>query len=171
MRRDIEKISISTDEYSTAHEVSLVLFMDRMPLSLTKFICWLLDYKSFKNESEPYNILNDKLQKVMGITECITAHEVSLVLSMDRMPLSLTKFICWLLDYKSFKNESEPYNILNDKLQKVMGITECIFPVSRDVFTNLVLLYSCTTISVQSNLSRHYTLIGSVLLMEKSDDI
>jgi hypothetical protein len=57
LRRDIKKISISTDEYSTAHEVSLVLSMDRMPLSLTKFICWLLDFKSFKNASEPYNIL------------------------------------------------------------------------------------------------------------------
>jgi hypothetical protein len=54
---------------------------------------------------------------------------------MDRMPLYLTKCIWWLLDYKSFKNASEPYNILNDKLQKVMGITECIFSVSRDVFT------------------------------------
>jgi hypothetical protein len=41
---------------------------------------------------------------------------VSLVLSTDRMPLSLMKFICWLLDYKSFKNESEPYNILNEDL-------------------------------------------------------
>jgi hypothetical protein len=70
-RRDIEKISISTDEYLTANEVSLALSMDRMPLSLTTFICWLLDYKSFKNATEPYNILNDKLQKVMGITECI----------------------------------------------------------------------------------------------------
>ena len=71
LRRDIEKISISTDEYPTANEVSLALSMNRMPLSLTKFICWLLDYKSFKNASEPYNILNDKLQKVMSITECI----------------------------------------------------------------------------------------------------
>jgi hypothetical protein len=71
LRRDIEKISISTDEYPTANEVLLALSMDRMPLSLTKFICWLLDYKSFKHASEPYNILNDKLQKVMGITECI----------------------------------------------------------------------------------------------------
>jgi hypothetical protein len=52
---------------------------------------------------------------------------------MDRMPLSLTTCICWLLDYKSFKNTSEPYDILNHKLQKVMG--ECIFSVSRDVFT------------------------------------
>jgi hypothetical protein len=58
-------------------------FLDITPQD--SIICWLLDYKSFKNESEPYNILNDKLQKVMGITECITAHEVSLVLSMDRM--------------------------------------------------------------------------------------
>jgi hypothetical protein len=61
LRRDIEKISISTDEYPTANEVSLALSMNRMPLSLTKFICWLLDYKSFKNASEPYNILIDKL--------------------------------------------------------------------------------------------------------------
>ena len=61
LRRDIEKISISTDENPTANEVSLALSMDRMPLSLTKLICWLLDYKSFKNASEPYNILNDKL--------------------------------------------------------------------------------------------------------------
>jgi hypothetical protein len=35
-RRDIEKISTSTDEYPTANEVSLALSMDRMPLSLTK---------------------------------------------------------------------------------------------------------------------------------------
>jgi hypothetical protein len=61
-RRDIEKISTSTDEYPTANEVSLALSMNQMPLSLTKFICWLLDYKSFKNASEPYNIINDKLQ-------------------------------------------------------------------------------------------------------------
>ena len=39
LRRDIEKISIPTDEYPTANEVSLALSMDRMPLSLTKFIC------------------------------------------------------------------------------------------------------------------------------------
>jgi hypothetical protein len=32
LRRDIEKISISTDEYPTANEVSLALSMDRMPL-------------------------------------------------------------------------------------------------------------------------------------------
>jgi hypothetical protein len=37
LRHDIEKISISTDEYPTANEVSLALSMDRMPLSLTKF--------------------------------------------------------------------------------------------------------------------------------------
>ena len=37
--------------------------------------------------------------------------------------------------------------------------------------STLVFLYSCTTISVQSNLSRHYTLLVSVLLMEKSDNI
>ena len=37
LMRDIEKISISTDEYPTANEVSLALSMDRMPLSLTKF--------------------------------------------------------------------------------------------------------------------------------------
>ena len=40
LRRDIEKISISTDEYPTANEVSLALSMNQMPLSLTKFICW-----------------------------------------------------------------------------------------------------------------------------------
>jgi hypothetical protein len=33
LRRDIEKISISTDEYPTANEVSLALSMNRMPLS------------------------------------------------------------------------------------------------------------------------------------------
>jgi hypothetical protein len=46
---------------------------------------------------------------------------------------TITLKISWL---------SEPYNILNDKLQKVMGITECIFSVSRDVFTPFVKLVS-----------------------------
>jgi hypothetical protein len=64
------------------------------------------------------------------------------------MSLSLTKFICWLLDYKSFKNASEPYNIPNDKLQKVMGITECILSVSRDVFIPFHLGFAANAFSI-----------------------
>ena len=54
---------------------------------------------------------------------------------MERMPLSLTKFICRLLDKKSFQDASEPYVIPHDKIRKIMGKTECIFSISKDVST------------------------------------
>ena len=68
-----------------------------------------------------------------------TANEVSMAVSMEWMPLSLTKFICWLLDKKSFQDASEPYVIPHDKIRKIMGKTECIFSISKDVFTPLYL--------------------------------
>jgi hypothetical protein len=71
LRRDIEKMNISTDEYPTANEVSMAVSMERMPLSLTKCICWLLDKKSFQDASEPYVVPHDKIRKIMVITECI----------------------------------------------------------------------------------------------------
>ena len=71
LRRDIEKINISTDEYPTANEVSMAVSMERMPLSLTKFIYWLLDKKSFQDAAQPYVAPHDKIRRIMGITECI----------------------------------------------------------------------------------------------------
>ena len=55
--------------------------------------------------------------------------------SMERMPLSLTTFIYWLLDKKSFQDAAQPYVAPHDKIRRIMGITECIFSISKDVFT------------------------------------
>jgi hypothetical protein len=102
-----------------------------------------------------------------------TANEVSMAVSRERMPLSLTKFICWLLDKKSFQDAAEHYLAPHDKIRKIMGVTERIFSISKDVLLHsiLVLLCSCTTISDPSNLSKHCTPMDFVLPMEKSGGI
>jgi len=71
LRQDIEKITIVTDEYPSADEASLTASMERMPLFLSKFICWLLDSKSFNGATELADIPFDKLRKIMAIVECI----------------------------------------------------------------------------------------------------
>lgn len=73
LRRDIENLTVPTDDYPTPNEASLAVSMERMPSSLTKFVCWLMDNKSFKDASEPYVVPFDKIRKVMGITECIVS--------------------------------------------------------------------------------------------------
>ena len=90
-----------------------------------------------------------------------TANEVSMAVSMERMPLSLTKFICWLLDKKFFQDTPEPYVVPHDKIRKIMGITECIFSISKTVFTPF---YPC-------NLSIHCNPVDFVFPMEKSGGI
>ena len=96
-----------------------------------------------------------------------------MAVSRERMPLSLTKFICWLLDKKSFQDAAEHYLAPHDKIRKIMGVTERIFSISKDVLLHsiLVLLCSCTTISDPSNLSKHCTPMDFVLPMERSGGI
>jgi hypothetical protein len=96
-----------------------------------------------------------------------------MAVSRERIPLSLTKFICWQLDKKSFQDAAEHFLASHDKIRKFMGITERIFSISKDVLPHsiVVLLCSCTTISDPSNLSKHCTPIDCVLPMEKSGGI
>lgn len=70
LKQDIEKITIVTDEYPSAGEASLTASMDRIPLFLSKFICWLLDSKSFNGATELADVPFDKLRKIMAIVEC-----------------------------------------------------------------------------------------------------
>jgi hypothetical protein len=51
-------------------------------------------------------------------------NEVSLAISVEKMPQSLLKFICWLIDEKAYKAVSEPYTVPIDKIRKILAITE-----------------------------------------------
>ena len=45
---------INNEDYPNANEVSLSISVEKMPQSLFKFICWLIDEKAYKAASEPY---------------------------------------------------------------------------------------------------------------------
>ena len=52
-----------------------------------------------------------------------------------KMPQSLLKFSCWLIDEKAYKAASEPYTVPIDKIRKILGITELIVSLSKHTFT------------------------------------
>jgi hypothetical protein len=52
--------------------------------------------------------------------------QVSLAISVEKMPQWLLKFICWLIDEKAYKAAPEPYTVPIDKFRKILGITESI---------------------------------------------
>jgi hypothetical protein len=39
---------INNENYPNANEVSLAISVEKMPQSLLKFICWLIDEKAYK---------------------------------------------------------------------------------------------------------------------------
>ena len=41
---------------------------------------------------------------------------------MEKMPSTLTKFLAWLIDDKSFEKVNEPHVMSKDKLRKVLGL-------------------------------------------------
>jgi hypothetical protein len=64
---------INNEDYPNANEVSLAISVEKMPQSLLKFICWLIDEKAYKAASEPYIVPIDKIRKILGITESIVS--------------------------------------------------------------------------------------------------
>jgi hypothetical protein len=42
LRRDIEKLKISVEDYPSANDVSIAASMDKLPQSLVRFLCWLI---------------------------------------------------------------------------------------------------------------------------------
>jgi hypothetical protein len=60
---------------------------------------------------------------------------VSLGTSLEKMPSTLTQFLAWLIDDKSFEKANEPYAMSKEKLRKVLGLVESIVSVARCTFT------------------------------------
>jgi hypothetical protein len=52
------------------------------------------------------------------------------------MPSTLTKFLAWLIDDKSFEKANEPHVMSKEKLRKVLGLVESIVSVARCTFTS-----------------------------------
>jgi hypothetical protein len=67
LRHDIQSFVINNEDYPNANEVSLAIFVEKMPQSLLKFICWLIDEKAYKAASEPYTVPIDKIRKILGV--------------------------------------------------------------------------------------------------------
>jgi hypothetical protein len=47
--------------------------------------------------------------------------------SLEKMPSTLTKFVAWLIDDKSFEKANEPHVMSKEKLRKVLGLVESMF--------------------------------------------
>jgi hypothetical protein len=60
---------------------------------------------------------------------------VSLGTSLEKMPSTLTTFLAWLIDDKSFEKANEPHVMSKEKLRKVLGLVESIVSVARCTFT------------------------------------
>ena len=73
LRREIQDLVISVDEYPAANEVSLASSMEYLPQSLVKVLCWLFDGKTFSSAQEPYSISKDKFRKALGIADSIVS--------------------------------------------------------------------------------------------------
>ena len=84
--RDIEKLNISVDDYPSASDVSIAASMDTLPQSLVRFLCWLIDAKSFESATEPYTMHTDKIRKALSITGSLVSVSKQL----------LTPFHLWL---------------------------------------------------------------------------
>ena len=64
-----------------------------------------------------------------------TSSECSLPISIQSMPPALTKFICWLIDEKSFLAVSNQNQTPIEKMRKCMSLTENIVSLSKNVIT------------------------------------
>ena len=64
-----------------------------------------------------------------------------------KMPQSLLKFSCWLIDEKAYKAASEPYTVPIDKIGNILGITESIVSLSKHTFTPFPSRVGCTVAS------------------------
>ena len=73
LRREIEKIQLSNEEYPSASQVSLAASLDLLPDLLVKFVAWVLDGKSFENAVESYAVPVEKARKAVGISDCIVS--------------------------------------------------------------------------------------------------
>ena len=66
--RDIHSLDINNDFYPTSSECSLPISIQSMPPALTKFICWLIDEKSFLAVSNQNQTPIEKMRKCMSLT-------------------------------------------------------------------------------------------------------
>jgi hypothetical protein len=71
--RDIESIDIEHEFYPNASDVSLGASLEKMPSTLTKFLAWLINDKSFEKANEPHVMSKEKLRKVLGLVESIVS--------------------------------------------------------------------------------------------------
>ena len=70
LRWDIHSLDINNDCYPTSSECSLPISIQSMrPPALTKFICLLIDEKSFLAFSNQNQMPIEKMQKYMSLTE------------------------------------------------------------------------------------------------------
>jgi hypothetical protein len=66
-------------------------------------------------------------EHILNSAANILRHDIqSFAISVEKMPQSLLKCICWLIDVKAYKAASEPYTVPIDKIRKILGITESI---------------------------------------------
>ena len=73
IRRDIESLDIEHEFYPNASDVSLGTSLEKMPSTLTKFLAWLIDDKSFEKANELHAMSKEKLRKVLGLIESIVS--------------------------------------------------------------------------------------------------
>ena len=66
LRRDIHSLDINNDFYPTSSECSLPISIQSMPPALTKFICLLIDEKSFLAFSNQNQMPIEKMRKCMS---------------------------------------------------------------------------------------------------------
>ena len=71
LRRDIHSLDINNDFYPTSSECSLPISIQSMPPALTKFICWLIDEKSFLAVNNQNQTPIEKMRKCMSLMESI----------------------------------------------------------------------------------------------------
>ena len=69
----------------------------------------------------------------ISVEDYPSANDVSI--AMDKLPQSLVRFLCWLIDAKSFESATEPYTMPTDKIRKALSITDSIVSVSKQLFT------------------------------------
>jgi predicted transcriptional regulator len=75
-------------------------------------------------------------EHILNSAANILRHDIqSFAISVEKMPQSLLKCICWLIDVKAYKAASEPYTVPIDKIRKILGITESIVSLSKHTFT------------------------------------
>ena len=63
LRRQINDITISDDEYLALEEVSISNFNDNLPSAFKIFMCWLLDDSAFKSANDSTSVPTGKRRK------------------------------------------------------------------------------------------------------------